>query len=255
MKRLILLSLIVSACLVMNGCNGEAGSYFDGVGKFFSHAAHETGKFFSDVGDKMFGKKTTPAPEEGQGGTGTYALTVSISPADGGSVTLNPVGGSYAAGTLVTLTATAASGYQFDHWEDSSTTNPRSVVVNADTSVTATFVQTSNSTHTLTVVSQTVAVYDMDVMSTAVDDWGDPVYDEYPDDLYPDDDPPTTSATLVGVPSGSYTLIGTVGDNWDDFGPIPFTLTDSDGAVTLTITVTYDDNDIPTVTIQKSATP
>jgi hypothetical protein len=73
----------------------------------------------------------------------TYTLAICVSPASSGSVTLNPAGGSYAAGTSLTLTATAASGYQFDHWTGAATgtTNPVTITTgSADSTATAVFV-------------------------------------------------------------------------------------------------------------------
>ena len=49
-------------------------------------------------------------------------------------------GGQYATGETVTLTAIPAEGYQFDHWNDGSTTNPRDVIVAGDATYTAYFV-------------------------------------------------------------------------------------------------------------------
>jgi uncharacterized repeat protein (TIGR02543 family) len=78
----------------------------------------------------------------------TYTLTASSDPAAGGSISLNPAGGSYSAGTTVTATATAAAGYRFDHWEGGGTTNPLSVTMDASKSVLAHFVRV---THAVTV--------------------------------------------------------------------------------------------------------
>jgi len=46
----------------------------------------------------------------------TYTLSVTANPPSGGSISLNPAGGTYEAGTEVTLTATPAQGYVFDYW-------------------------------------------------------------------------------------------------------------------------------------------
>jgi uncharacterized repeat protein (TIGR02543 family) len=66
-----------------------------------------------------------------------YTLTVNIS----GSGSVNPAGGSYDAGAMVTLTATPASGYQFSGWSGDLTgsTNPATITMNANKNVTATF--------------------------------------------------------------------------------------------------------------------
>lgn len=58
-----------------------------------------------------------------------------------GSVTLDPAGGAYAAGTSVTLTAEAGSSWEFSHWLGGLTgsENPAAIVVAADTDITAVF--------------------------------------------------------------------------------------------------------------------
>ena len=71
--------------------------------------------------------------------TVTYTLSVSIRRK--GSVTLNPPGGIYLAGTQVTLTAVPGSGYIFDRWDGALTgsANPATLLINGNKSVTATF--------------------------------------------------------------------------------------------------------------------
>jgi uncharacterized repeat protein (TIGR02543 family) len=83
--------------------------------------------------------------------TPTYTLSVNISPAGAGSV--STLGGEYESDDQVTLTATPASGYTFDHWSGSaSDTSPTmSITMNRDYSITANF----------------VAVYDLIISSTA----------------------------------------------------------------------------------------
>ncbi|WP_442267568.1 InlB B-repeat-containing protein [Tenacibaculum sp. ZS6-P6] len=69
-----------------------------------------------------------------------YTLTIN---ATNGSVTTNPspVNGTYDEGTLVTLTATADSGYQFDNWsgDESGTTNEITITMNSNKTITANF--------------------------------------------------------------------------------------------------------------------
>jgi mannan endo-1,4-beta-mannosidase len=79
-----------------------------------------------------------------------YTLTVNVSPQGSGSVSLNPPGGSYTAGTQVTLTATANSGYVFGGWggDLSGSQNPATIVMDSSKTVTANFVRSS---YTLTV--------------------------------------------------------------------------------------------------------
>jgi len=73
-----------------------------------------------------------------------YTITTAVT--GSGSIALNPAGGTYAAGTQVTLTATPASGYQFSNWSGSITgaINPVTVTVNSNFSVTANFTPTAN---------------------------------------------------------------------------------------------------------------
>jgi hypothetical protein len=75
--------------------------------------------------------------------TKTYTLTVSGSP--DGSCTVDPSGGVYDVGTKVTVTATALFPYAFNHWSgtDNDSTNPTTVTMSGDKSVTAYFTQLS----------------------------------------------------------------------------------------------------------------
>ncbi len=68
-----------------------------------------------------------------------YTLTVDVE--GSGSVDLQPEGGTYAAGTPVTLTATPASGLEFLRWEgDATGTNPSvQITMDGDKTVTAVF--------------------------------------------------------------------------------------------------------------------
>ena len=80
----------------------------------------------------------------------TYTLTVTTS--GSGTVAKSPNQSSYDYGTVVTLTATPGVGNRFVGWSGavSSTANPTTVVMDADKSVTATFLIT---TYTLTVTT------------------------------------------------------------------------------------------------------
>lgn len=74
-----------------------------------------------------------------------YTLTVNVSPAGAGSVSRNPNLAEYPAGTVVTLTATPSSGYQFSHWSGDLTgsANPATITVNSNKTVTANFVESA----------------------------------------------------------------------------------------------------------------
>ena len=70
-----------------------------------------------------------------------YGLTVTAAPAVGGTIT--PPGGTYDHGTVVTLTANPATGYQFSSWSGcSGSGNTCSVTMDMAKSVTATFTVT-----------------------------------------------------------------------------------------------------------------
>jgi uncharacterized repeat protein (TIGR02543 family) len=82
---------------------------------------------------------TTQEPTTQEPTTQTYTLTTDVSPPGAGSV--SPSGGSYDAGLTVSLSATAASGYTFDHWSGSAAgTNPTTTItMDSDKDVTAHF--------------------------------------------------------------------------------------------------------------------
>lgn len=85
-----------------------------------------------DIGAIESGTTTTPT---------SYSLTVNISPSAGGSVSRSPNNTTYTTGTVVTLTATPASGYTFSGWSGgaSGTAASTTVTMNANQTVTATF--------------------------------------------------------------------------------------------------------------------
>ncbi|MEM3341241.1 MAG: carbohydrate-binding protein, partial [Thermoplasmata archaeon] len=72
-----------------------------------------------------------------------YTLTININPAGAGTVTTVPSGTSFPLGTSVSLTATGGSGYIFSSWSGalSGSTNPATIVMDSDKTVTANFVQ------------------------------------------------------------------------------------------------------------------
>jgi hypothetical protein len=74
-------------------------------------------------------------------GPGPFTLSVTIVPAGKGTVDKSPSMAQYPAGTVVTLTADANTGWDFDYWSgDASGSNPTTAVtMNANKSVTAHF--------------------------------------------------------------------------------------------------------------------
>jgi uncharacterized repeat protein (TIGR02543 family) len=73
-----------------------------------------------------------------------YTVSTAISPAGSGTVTLSPAGGTYASGSSVQLTANPAVGYVFSSFSGdlASASNPGTLVVNGNKSVTANFTPT-----------------------------------------------------------------------------------------------------------------
>ncbi|HLJ47247.1 MAG TPA: lectin like domain-containing protein [Bryobacteraceae bacterium] len=81
-----------------------------------------------------------------------YQVTTSVSPSGSGSVAASPTSSDhfYTNGTAIQFTATAASGYVFDHWSSglSGTASPGTLTINQALTVTAVF--RSNSASTVT---------------------------------------------------------------------------------------------------------
>lgn len=75
-----------------------------------------------------------------ESGDCSYLVEISVNNPSMGSVS---GGGTYSAGTTVTLTATANSGYHFERWSDNNTQNPRNITVNSNITLTAYFVSNS----------------------------------------------------------------------------------------------------------------
>ena len=114
------------AVLVLD-CSSSLGSDFNNM----KEAAIEFVQLLNDYGNSDNGG--------GNGGgvdTQTYTITTSANPADGGTVT---GGGTYNEGVSVTLRADANTNYTFDHWQDGSTSNPRTITVTASAIYTAYF--------------------------------------------------------------------------------------------------------------------
>jgi uncharacterized repeat protein (TIGR02543 family) len=91
-------------------------------------------------------------PQSGAGPT-QYTLTANTN--GSGSVSLNPPGGVYNSGATVELTATPAAGFQFSGWSGSltGTTNPATITMDGNKSVTATFTAIPPTQYTLTVTT------------------------------------------------------------------------------------------------------
>ena len=109
-----------------------------------SGSIHIVGVEVSDGDDTDYQEWTvdvsSPVPQ--------HTLTVNV--VEGGSVTLDPAGGTYDEVTVVTLTPVADPGWTFDSWGDdlSGSDDPETITMDADKTVSATFTQDE---YTLTV--------------------------------------------------------------------------------------------------------
>ena len=77
------------------------------------------------------------------GSSTTYDLTTS---ATNGTISLDPSGGTYNAGTNVTLTAIPDAGYVFENWSGSisGTNNPKTITMNSNKNVVANFTESGS---------------------------------------------------------------------------------------------------------------
>ena len=73
----------------------------------------------------------------------TIYYNVNISAGSNGTVSVNGVSGDYSqsvpSGTVLTIEGTGNTGYDFDEWSDGNTTNPRTITVTGDLTLTAAF--------------------------------------------------------------------------------------------------------------------
>ena len=92
-------------------------------------------------GSNPSGGNTTDNP--GEENPTMYTLTLTASPAEGGTVS---GAGQYEAGTAASIQATANSGYTFTRWSDGDTNATRSVTVKNDLALTAEFATESGGT-------------------------------------------------------------------------------------------------------------
>jgi len=110
----------------------------------FSHWSGDASGTVNQINVVMDSDKSITANFKLQGTTIYYTLTVNVNPQGGGVVQVSPssADGRYVAGTQVTLTAVANSGYEFSHWSGSvsDTMNPIDVYMDSNKSITANFV-------------------------------------------------------------------------------------------------------------------
>ena len=127
--------------------NPPGGSYAPGSSVTLS-AVPAAGFVFSGWSGALTGSANpaTLVMDANKSVTATFAsapgFTVTVQPTTGGSVTLNPPGGVYASGTSVSVTATPSAGFAFAGWGGalSGTANPATLLVNANQTISASFV-------------------------------------------------------------------------------------------------------------------
>jgi len=123
--------------------------------------------------------------------------TVSTSP--------NPFNGTYDYGTIVTLTAIPDAGYQFDGWSGglSGTTNPATITMNSDKTVTAMFIPIPQRTLTTNATNGTISTNPNPVNGTYANG---------------------TVVTLSATPNPGYRFDGWSGDLTDTTSPSTITM-------------------------------
>ena len=101
----------------------------------------------------------------------TYTLSAAVFPVNSGTVNLSPAGGTYLAGTTVTLTPNPAEGYQFDKWSGVNagniidTSGVFTILMNGNKSVTAEFKLIPNNPPTDILLSNSLVFEDVSIGS------------------------------------------------------------------------------------------
>jgi uncharacterized repeat protein (TIGR02543 family) len=134
------------------------GGAFCSIDSGTTWTAMNTGLTNTRVTSLVIDPLTSTTLYAGTGGGGVFrysavpssTLTTTSSPASGGTIARSPDQSSYLSGTVVTLTATPATGYSFTGWSGdlSSTGNLATITMDADKTVTANF--TNPPAYTLT---------------------------------------------------------------------------------------------------------
>ena len=176
-----------------------------------------------------------------------YTLTTHIQPEGSGHIIIDPKEERYQEGTVVNLTAVPYDGYRFDHWvvvknpenmqgiAYTSDTNPLRLVMDADTVVTAVFVEEPTTYYTLDI---------------SVSPEGAGSIEKTPDlDQYPEG----TTVTLTAIPNSGYIFDHWSGDISGSENPVTVVM-NSNKTITAVfevqpeISFSVDDND-DTITV------
>ena len=169
-----------------------------------------------------------------------FPLTVTVQPQNGGSVGLNPPppGDGYDAGTMVTLTASAANGFAFMGWSGAITTteNPTTITMDAAKTVTANFSVNQNTTHTLTLLANPVGAGTVQA-NPAPNGAGGTYVDG-------------TAVTLTAVPTAGFLFTNFSGGVNAATNPVTFTI-NSD----VSVTANFVSNNTPTFVLTLATNP
>jgi PKD repeat protein len=145
-----------------------------------------------------------------------YTLTTNVS----GQGSVSPSGGTYNSGTVVSLTATPDSGWEFSGWSGdlSGSANPANITMNANKTVTATFTEIPVQQYTLTVnvtgqgsvgLSPSGGVYDSGTVVTLTPNpdagWQ---FSGWSGDLSGSDNPETITMNTDKTVSAAFTEVG-----------------------------------------------
>ena len=139
------------------------GGVYDAGAVVSLAAVAESGHQFSGWGGELSGTTNPQSITIDSDKTVTAAFTevsveefnLNLTVTGSGEVVLDPAGGVYPAGTAVTLTAVPESGHQFNSWNGdlSGTTNPQSITIDSDKTVSATFTQVSTEQFNLNITA------------------------------------------------------------------------------------------------------
>ncbi|HEX7608393.1 MAG TPA: amidase domain-containing protein [Candidatus Cryosericum sp.] len=134
-----------------------------------------------------------------------YTLTTTTSPSSGGTIARSPNAASYPSGTVVTLTATPATGYTLTGWSGSltGTTNPTTITMTGVKSVTASFAVAPSYALTVGIVGSGFVVKSPNLSSYASG----------------------TVVTLTATPNPGYIFTGWSGDLTGSTNPTTITMT------------------------------
>ena len=162
----------------------------------------------------------------GSGGGGSTQYSLSTTTIGSGSISLSPPGGVYDEGTSVTLTALPAAGYQFSGWSGdlSGNSNPSTITMDGDKTVTATFSELPPEQFTLTV--------NINGSGSVVLNPPGGVYDA------------GTPVTILAIPSQGYEFSGWSGDLSGMENPQTIVI-DADKSVT----ANFVEQNLPTVSL------